>query len=68
MSCMYCDIKEYTDRSYNNTKVLELDGDRYTALAMVYHNENKEFTMMADGASRAEIKINYCPVCGRKLS
>ena len=68
MSCEYCNIKNYNNRSYNNTRILTLGYDSYTLLAMVYHNKNKEFRMMAEGEGRAEIKINYCPMCGRKLS
>jgi hypothetical protein len=68
MSCEYCNIKKYDDRSWNDTKVLQLDYGDYTALSMVYHCRDKSFGIMAEGEGRAEIMINYCPMCGRKLS
>lgn len=68
MSCQYCNIKRYDDRSWNNTKVIELDCGDYTSLSMVYHCKDKKFGIMAEGEGRAEIMINYCPMCRRKLS
>ena len=67
MSCGYCDIKKYYDR-WNGTKVLSLNEDCYTDLNMVYDVKDKKFGVMAEGEGRAEIKINYCPMCGRRLS
>ena len=67
MSCGYCDIKKYYDR-WNGTKVLSLNEDCYTDLNMVYDGKDKNFRLTAEGEGRAEIKINYCPMCGRKLS
>ena len=67
MSCEYCDIKKYYDR-WNGTKVLTLKEDYYTDLNMVYDVKDKNFGVMARGEGSAEIKINYCPMCGRKLS
>ena len=67
MSCEYCDIKKYYDR-WNGTKVLNLKEHCYTDLNMVYDVKDKKFGIMAEGEGRAEIKINYCPMCGRRLS
>ena len=67
MSCEYCDIKEYDDR-WNKIKTLCLDNGYYTDLSMFYDCKDKKFGIMAEGEGRAEIKINYCPMCGRKLS
>lgn len=67
MSCEYCDIKKYDDR-WNKIKVLCLDYGDWTNLYMTYDGKDKKFGMMAEGEGRAEIKIKYCPICGRKLS
>ena len=67
MSCEYCDIKKYNDR-WNKIKVLPLNYGMYTDLSMVYDGNDKKFGIMAEGEGRAVIKINYCPMCGRKLS
>lgn len=67
MSCEYCDIKKYYDR-WNRIKVLNLNEGCYTDLNMVYDGKAKNFRLTAEGEGRAEIKINYCPMCGRRLS
>ena len=67
MSCKYCDIKNYYDK-WNGLKVQDLERGFYTDLCMVYDNKDKKFRLMARGEGRAEIKINYCPMCGRRLS
>lgn len=67
MSCEYCDIKKYNDR-WNKIKALPLDYGMYTNLSMFYDSNDKKFGIMAEGEDRAKIKINYCPMCGRRLS
>ena len=67
MSCTYCDIKEYGKRFWVDAKELFLADGWYTDLRIIYYNESKEFRLAAVGEDKAEIKINYCPICGRKL-
>lgn len=71
MSCEYCDIKSYSG-TRNKIKVLCWSSGYYTSLYMTYDCKDKIFGLMAngegDGDSKAEIKINYCPICGRRLS
>lgn len=68
MSCEYCNTEKYQKHPWNGTKTLTLDRDDYTYLYMVYDCKNKKFGIEAQGEGYAEITINYCPICGKKLT
>ena len=68
MNCEYCCVEKYHKHPWNGTKTVTLDIGDYTYLYMVYDCKDKKFGIKAEGEGRAEIKINYCPMCGRKFS
>ena len=56
MSCEYCE-EDLT----KEPKMISIDGYFYSFIDNGYLSENTEY------GAECETKINYCPMCGRKL-
>ena len=66
--CDYCDLQKYNKHSWKEY-ILKyiIDEFGYTELAFIYNNKTNQFSIVASGEDNVEIKIVYCPMCGRKL-
>lgn len=65
--CKYCDLKNYGTYVFDYKIVLHIQDGAWNTLYMAYDKNRKEYSIMAVGDGSAEIKIDYCPFCGRKL-
>ena len=66
--CKYCNVNEYEDIWFGTKKELVVGDAPYTTLSIEYSPKENEFTMVAEGDSRATMQLEYCPKCGRKLT
>lgn len=65
-SCEYCDLKNYDD--YGDVQLYNLAFGTLSSLDI--RHRSGEWYLVGNGDDMdfyAEIKINYCPFCGRKL-
>jgi hypothetical protein len=74
MSCEYCDLANYTYcgfskyDNYQHDFYCGLASEPYTFLAITYNSVTKKFGLLANGDYVAARDINFCPMCGRKLT
>ena len=60
MGCNFCNMDlEISDRSF--------DDGLYTPIIYIDIDKNGEYILVAYADSETHMKINNCPVCGRKL-
>jgi len=66
---------EYCDKRINNKKIKDIDNDKEDCLEIIYQEAHGNMIYVEldgqdnDGYKTADFfKINYCPMCGRKLN
>ena len=60
MNCNFCNMNlEISDRS--------VDDGQFTPIIYIDIDKNGEYILVAYADSETHMKINNCPVCGRKL-
>lgn len=68
MSCKYCNLKNYTESWLSSQTYYCLAKEPYTTLEMMHDNNTGKYSLIANGDYVASIEINFCPICGRKLT
>ena len=65
--CKYCDFRDWTGQNLEFLK--HIDGSKQNIEAYLASNPEQECkTLIVTGEFISiEIKLNYCPICGRKL-
>jgi len=65
--CEYCTFKDYLGKEF--IRISEIDGlNQYFEIQLIDSVENDCIILLIDGTNtNIEIKIKYCPYCGRKL-
>lgn len=66
--CEYCNLEKYHEHIYDeDTLVKVLEENDYTHMEIQYKKVSKIFKLVAIGDDVTELRISFCPMCGRKL-
>ena len=64
--CEFCNVDNYTKNEFGDYYVIA--EEYWTSLMMTYNSETGKYGLVANGDYSPGVDINFCPICGRKLT
>jgi hypothetical protein len=68
-NCKYCKIEDYTGELFKVDKMIDGKNQNFEIYILDNIEADNTYRLFIDGTHTSiEIEINYCPICGKKIT